>query len=440
MKEEILLVSLICPCCGKELIEDVWEDHGDTADGGIIIDAYPVYVCQAQCGYRKRVEEVPEVIAQQSEDRLLLLYSNRQARILDVRDLIIWPPMHVDSLLSKGYWEEYNGNYNIEELVENARDSRSAYLETPNLFEFATSELSQDAFLCWLMSWSEQPYCSLDRPLHEAAMEFISVIFTIHSLPVPVVESITIKRQFKSLDILAIINDTYAILIEDKTYTKNHSNQLLRYREAIENECPKLIQLPIYFKIADQSHYRSVVNAGYVPFKRKMMLRILKNGINIGIKNTIFLDYYRHLQELDDKYSAYRTKRLAEWDAYAWQGFYQEIQKEIHGDWDYVSNQSGGFWGFWWDSKHNNSYYLQLEQGKLCVKIVANEGGNRRETRDAAINEILYESEQRSLQLEKPARLGSGKTMTIAQRTDYIQLNEDETVNIKRTVDELKKY
>lgn len=28
-------------------------------------------------------------------------------------------------------------------------------IQPPNLFEFATSELSQDAFLCWLASWAD---------------------------------------------------------------------------------------------------------------------------------------------------------------------------------------------------------------------------------------------------------------------------------------------
>nr|WP_260390277.1 hypothetical protein [Ornithobacterium rhinotracheale] len=27
--------------------------------------------------------------------------------------------------------------------------------EKPNLFQYATSELSQDAFLCWLIAWAD---------------------------------------------------------------------------------------------------------------------------------------------------------------------------------------------------------------------------------------------------------------------------------------------
>ncbi|SES09904.1 PD-(D/E)XK nuclease superfamily protein [Gracilibacillus ureilyticus] len=432
--------SLICPCCGENLIEDAWEELSNSETGNILIDTYPAYICKAQCGYVKRVEEVPEIIAQQDEDRLLLYYPEQNARILDLRDSVLWPPMHVDSILAKSEWEEYKGNHDIEKLIENARDSRSAYLERPNLFEFATSELSQDAFLCWLMSWSEEPYRSLDKLLYETANEFISAIFALHNIPAPVIETITIQRQFKSLDILTIINNTYAILIEDKTYTKNHSNQLIRYREEVENEYPDLTQLPIYYKIGDQSHYRSVIEAEYAPFTRQMMLRILKNGRNRGITNTIFLDYYRHLQQLEEEVSSFQTRRVSEWNSNAWQGFYKEIQKEIDGDWDYVSNQSGGFLGFWWGSKRHDRYYFQLEEEKLCVKIIAKEGENRKELRNAAMKEVLDESKRHDLQLERPARLGNGKTMTIAQRTDYLQLNNDGTLDLERTLEQLRKY
>jgi len=432
--------SFVCPRCGADLVEDVWEELQETEDGGFVIDAYPVYVCQDKCGYMKRAEDTPRIIAQQGDDRLLLLYPNDQGRILDLRNSWVGPPMHVESLLARGYWEEYVGNHDVILLLENVRESEAAFLETPNLFQFATSELSQDAFLCWLMSWSKKVYRSIDKPLHEAAMDFLSVIFNAHHIPVPIVETIDITRQFNSLDILAIVNDTYAILIEDKTHTKDHSNQLNRYRQAIEKVYPKLIQLPIYYKTADQSHYRSVERAGYIPFKRKMMLEILKKGKDNGVENPIFLDYYLHLLKIEESVSAFWTKPVAEWGTYAWQGFYQELQKEINGDWGYVPNPAGGFWAFWWKSTQNERYYLQLEQQRLCVKIKAKEGENRRELRVKEMKKILSESEKHGLLLQKPAKTRSGKTMTIAQRTDYIQTKEDGTVDIGRTIAELKKY
>ncbi|MEC1894865.1 MAG: PD-(D/E)XK nuclease family protein [Bacillota bacterium] len=429
-----------CPRCGSALIEDAWESLEETEDGGVILDGFPAYVCRGKCGYVKRIEDIPAVIARQGDDRLLLLYPNEQGRILDIGESIIWPPMHYQSILGRGYWEDYMGNHDVEMLLENARDSRAAFKDVPNIFDYATSELSQDAFLCWLMAWSESPYRSLDCSLYEAANQFLAAIFNLHGLTAPVIDSIEIKRQFKSLDILTIVNDTYAILIEDKTFSKNHSDQLNRYRKSVESEYPHLIQLPIYYKIADQSHYRSIDQAGYKPFKRTMMLKILQEGKENGVQNPLFLDYLNHLQKIEDSVASFKTKALAEWDHYAWQGFYQELQKEINGDWGYVSNPAGGFWAFWWASAANKPYFLQLEQQRLCVKISPEEGEDKRSVRKEAMKAILLESDKHGLNLHKPARTRVGKVMTIAQRLDYIQLNSDGTVDSKRTIDLLKRY
>ncbi|MFD2044758.1 PD-(D/E)XK nuclease family protein [Ornithinibacillus salinisoli] len=432
--------SLVCPECGAELMEDVGECLIDTNDGGVIMDAFPAYICGNHCGFLLREEALPRAIAQQDKDRLLLLYPNMQGRILDVHDSVIWPPMHVDALLGRGYWEDYIGNHDVEELLKQVRDSRSAFLEPPNIFQFATSELSQDAFLCWLMSWGEEAYSDVDRSIHEVAVAFLEEIFFLHNTPAPRIETVHIERQFKSLDILAVINGTYAILIEDKTFTKNHSNQLERYKEAVSEEFPELIQLPIYYKIADQSNYRSIESADYVPFKRQQMLAVLKKGIDDGVQNAIFQDYYHHLQQLEDRVNAFRTEPVEKWDDFAWQGFYQEIQKEIDGDWGYVSNRSGGFWGFWWSGEHLDKCYLQLEQDRLCVKIRVEEDENKREVREVAVKRILSNSKKHGLQLQRPTRLGNGKTMTIAERKDYLRLDEDGFIDIERTVAELKRY
>ncbi|WP_251548873.1 PD-(D/E)XK nuclease family protein [Neobacillus muris] len=431
---------MTCPNCGAGLIEDVWESIQDQEDDGVILDALPVYVCGQKCGYMRQVEVIPQVAAQQGSDRLLLAYPDDQGRILDIRDSVLWPPMPLESLLARGYWEEYNGNHDIERLLDSARDSRAYGLNAPNLFKFATSELSQDAFLCWLMSWSSQLYRSIDRPLHEAAVDFISRIFTVHQIPVPVIESINITRQFQSLDILAIVNQQYAILIEDKTYTKNHSNQLVRYSNAVKAEYPDYIQLPIYYKIADQSHYRSVEQAGYAPFTRRMMLSLLKKGKENGVQNPIFIDYYKHLQQLDDRMMAFRILPIEDWGSYAWQGFYQELKKRIQGDWGYVPKRSGGFWAFWWKSSFDDGYYLQLEEQRLCVKVETKDGDIDKERIECIRNQIMLDSEARGLFLQKPARIRFGETMTIAFRSDYLQRNEDGTIDVNRTIEELRKY
>lgn len=432
------MTKKFCPQCGTQLIEDAAEKLIEKEDGTVEIDAYPALVCSNGCGHTEPIKEYPRIIGQQDEDRFLLLYPNEQGRILDLRDSVLYPPIHYLSIIKHGYWSDYTGNHDVQALLEGVYDPEELATEPPNLFTFATSELSQDAFLCWLLSWSEKKYQSMDSSLHNVAVEFVSAIFAVHNLPMPEIRSLKIIPQFKSLDILVIINKKYAILIEDKTFTKNHSDQLCRYRKAVKEKYPNLKQLPIYFKIADQSHYRSVEAAGYIPFTRKMMLEVLEKGKNI--KNAIYLDYYRHLKRLDSDISSFRTTPIPEWSALAWQGFYQELQKEIDGNWGYVANPRGGFWGFWWDQNPNQTYYYQLEKEKLCLKVVAKENEDKRELRNDVMKMILQRSAEEGLLLKKPVRVGNGRTMTVAERHDYIVTNEAGLVDMEMTIAELKKF
>lgn len=433
--------TYLCPRCGTNLRENDWEMVHETKDGSITLDAHLVYECQDNnCGYMKRSESLPEIIAQQGEDRLLLLYPSEQGRILDVKANLIYPEIHYQSVLARGNWDDYNGNQDVELLLENVRDSESAFIEPPNLFEFATSELSQDAFLCWLMTWSQETHRSLDKSLYEASADFVAMMFNVHGIPVPSIKKMEITRQFQGLDVLAIINDTYAVLIEDKTFTNNHSNQLKRYREAVEMAYPDKIQLPIYYKIADQSHYRSVVDEKYFPFTRGRMLQVLKRGRENGVNHPIYLDYLSYLEKLENKINSYKIKPITEWDSFAWQGFYMELQKYFDADWGYVSNPRGGFWGFWWKPQSIQNQYIQLEQQVLCVKVEAKDVQDLKEFRNKEMESTLLKSKKQGLLLQKPSKLSTGKTMTIAFRPDYLQTRELGLIDMDKTIEVLKKF
>jgi hypothetical protein len=46
-------------------------------------------------------------------------------------------------------------------------------VDKPNLFSFATSKLSQDAFLCWLLAWAEGRYANDNAALHSAGRSLL---------------------------------------------------------------------------------------------------------------------------------------------------------------------------------------------------------------------------------------------------------------------------
>lgn len=107
---------------------------------------------------------------------------------------------------------------------------KEKYLESNNLFQFATSELSQDAMICWICN--NINFKARNERLYDLARKVISLFLEVDDLAIEY--PVKIIRQFKKIDVLLVINNTYAVLIEDKTYTTEH-DQFGKYSNALLN-------------------------------------------------------------------------------------------------------------------------------------------------------------------------------------------------------------
>ncbi|MEW9109002.1 MAG: hypothetical protein AB2374_06600 [Cytobacillus gottheilii] len=74
------------------------------------------------------------------------------------------------------------------------------------------------------------------------------------------------------------------------------------------------------------------------------------------------------------------------------------------------------------------------------MKATEEEGRVSHPTAKKALKGILEKSEESCLQLRKPARLGVGKTVTVAERNDYLWTKSDGTIDLERTIGELKRF
>lgn len=312
----------------------------------------------------------------------------------------------------------------------------------PNLFEFATSELSQDAFICWLISWAKPEMASFDSELHEVGKRLLLKFYELAEKKAPDrFEKIEVNKQSKRIDILVTVNGTDKIIIEDKTDTNEHSEQLRRYKDLIVAENPSLENIIcIFFKTGEQSNFETVKQDGYCLFLRKDFLNILESGHLV--KNSIFVDFYQYLKNLDQHYLSYLTKAPRDWYWGSWQGFYSELKRRhiVDGNWSYVPNPSGGFWGFWWHWRkwHEASHvYLQLENEQLCFKIQVDEQEGRSKLRDACSKTLISLGGGR---LVRPAHMGKGKYMTVAHLScgDYRCSDRDGKLDWIKTLEILK--
>ena len=105
-----------------------------------------------------------------------------------------------------------------------------------NLFAFATSELSQDAFFCWALDCLN---LDEDSPLYGLGRSFWSLLSGRKNDDLPKIKGVVIRRQFKHMDVLALVvysnQRVDALVIEDKVNTSEHDDQIQKYLTELDN-------------------------------------------------------------------------------------------------------------------------------------------------------------------------------------------------------------
>lgn len=291
----------------------------------------------------------------------------------------------------------------------------------PNIFSFATSELSQDAMLAWLINCADSS-ANHDQNLQNVATDFVRMLLERDSSFQ--INKVVVGRQWKNIDVWAIINDDIFLTIEDKTNTTIHSNQLERYRESVQQEFgQKCSQLCFaYVKTGNEpiSITNEVEKSGYVVILRQAIIKCLEKYDGT---NPLIISYLEYLNKIQKQTESFKDKPVREWDKYAWEGFFQEIEKPDHGlkinSWSYVPNKSGGFMCAYWISYpigDKTEIYLQFEEQKLCFKICYDgDSSKRSQVRTEHHNRLMrFAKDEGFTEIEKPDRFGAGTWMTIA--------------------------
>ena len=279
-------------------------------------------------------------------------------------------------------------------------------MERNNIFNFATSELSQDAFICWLCNWvnfDDNDLSEDEKKLKVLATDFIEKM----SGEKLGDRKVNIKRQYQKIDVLLEIQnktefitkedkkdkkipvvDMY-VIIEDKVGTGLHSNQIERYTKLISEKNEKdngsraKIKI-VYYKIYDEDNIERLKENGVnVILGRENILELLKEYKD-KINNSIFENYHNYLSNIETDVNSYEKKNLEDWNSNCYIGFFKELKNEKNllehaigrqkdCSWGYVNNSSGGFMGMWWfplsEEKINKltetsdeDIYLQIEQ------------------------------------------------------------------------------
>ena len=328
--------------------------------------------------------------------------------------------------------------------MNNTKQKSADSKSVPNIFNYATSELSQDAFILWLLDWANPQYAEYDKALCDTAQDFVRLLLNGQDLQITTVKC---KKQENHIDVFAIVNERYALIVEDKTNTTEHGNQIKRYSEWVkrQNKYSNLELHSVYYKSGNESiHKLNNLRAKYTDELQDASFRIIgkENVLDILQKtrshNAILLDYIDKLRTLHERTNAYKITPYTDWKWEAWQGFYLSLEEQLgEGDWGYVANPSGGFLGYWWHwcpiaIDPSIELYLQFEQDKLCIKAYS-----KAETQPILswTNQIVDFARANNLPVRFPDKRRKGKTMTLA----VVDLNQlfDIPLNLNATIQKL---
>ena len=175
-----------------------------------------------------------------------------------------------------GYWDsgagpEPGGMRGIPRRLFLREEGSGSAMPKPNLFDYATKELSQDAVICWLIKWSgTQPENESEQALRDLGRAFVKALLAKHGAALTGSVSCTeLYQQNLGIDVLARVRDeetSHILLIEDKTHSDEHSNQLKRYYNEVLNGKSELKAVressirAIFLKTGNQSRYKGLPN------------------------------------------------------------------------------------------------------------------------------------------------------------------------------------
>ena len=193
-------------------------------------------------------------------------------------------------------------------------------MERNNIFNFATSELSQDAFICWCLNWLNYE----DSELRALAVDLLKEF---GEEDVFDNQEIIIKRQFKKIDILVVLKGLNRVyIIEDKVHSSESKDQIGGYKGKIkELGKDEKKDLGIDENIEVKTVYFKT-GFHFSPDKN-----VKANKIITGKMFKEILEKYRNKNEILDNYYEYLVEKLRTQEN---EKDYLECKAESHWDWN----------------------------------------------------------------------------------------------------------
>ena len=196
-------------------------------------------------------------------------------------------------------------------------------MKEPNIFNYAKKELSQDAFICWLLKWSENQYAQVNPKLHLVSKELISAFTGIRVADISIAD-LELSPQERKIDIVARFKngtDAYVIAIEDKVRAFPGKDQLIKYFKMLDQLANGKKLKKIYFKsyAISKDEINAADIAGFEVFDLKRILKVLTKVT--AVQSEILKSFIDHNSGVHNNLYAFDKKPISQWNIENYQGF-----------------------------------------------------------------------------------------------------------------------
>ncbi|MFW6002506.1 MAG: PD-(D/E)XK nuclease family protein [archaeon] len=191
-----------------------------------------------------------------------------------------------------------------------------------NIFTYATKELSQDAFLLWLLNnWNSE-----EKDLRIACATFVCSMIGIDYNEAIHISTLETQAQNHGIDILVncvVDNIKYVIAIEDKTISHEHGNQLKKYKDVVSKKFTEDYQkVFIFYKtsLMTDQEINCVTKSDWKVYDIKEIHKLFKN-ITANVKNYLLRSYIEYIKETHETLTKNLSNNINEWDMKNWYNF-----------------------------------------------------------------------------------------------------------------------
>lgn len=266
-------------------------------------------------------------------------------------------------------------------------------MNSPNIFHYATKELSQDAVLCWLLEWAGKSVNETTgdfekEELRSCGRRLLRSILQGKGVRIGKEVSVRVYHQVNGIDVIALVNARDVLLIEDKIDTSIRENELERYFELVrDGRLPSRVDIPktpekhihcVYVKTGNipLQEQLEVERFNYTVYGRSNLLKVLSPYQGC---NDILCDYRDHLKDLEKRTKSPRrsTKIDTKGDRdRSWEGFLQEIEQYYKEhpriSWQPLSSLKGGYLGLWMvmkETSKNSAFEIWIEETRISFRL-----------------------------------------------------------------------